>query len=390
MLELQAAPLLAIASNNVSVNVNDFALRLSAELSKGIGSANFVASPFSVWLPLAALVNATDAAHKEELLSALGAMGVTENDLNEYASQALYHLTNENSKNESYYYNPLRIANALFVDDNVTLKKDFAQKFLDFYRGAAFTVDFDSQEAVKAVNKWASDNTDGLITDVVDSFDSSSIAAIANAIYFEDRWTNEFNIADTAPDIFHGPDGDITADFMLHEGNSELYYEDDLVQAMPLSFISGGSMRIILPKDGDATGLLQSMTDEYFRKIKAESRKFTGKLLLPKFELDSGIMDLNTALQSLGIPLFDEAAAPLTNGVIEESMPVWLGKAVQKAYIKVDEKGTTAAAVTIMAMAGIGMTQPAGTFEMKCDKPFVFILSGKNDVVLFAGVVNKP
>jgi serpin B len=64
--------------------------------------------------------------------------------------------------------------------------------------------------------------------------------------------------------------------------------------------------------------------------------------------------------------------------------------AVQKAYIKVDEKGATAAAVTALAMAGTGMPQPTEPFEMKCDKPFVFVLTGNSGDVLFTGVVNQP
>ena len=36
--------------------------------------------------------------------------------------------------------------------------------------------------------------------------------------------------------------------------------------------------------------------------------------------------------------------------MIEEPLDLWLSEALQKAAIKVDEKGTTAAAVTVMMM----------------------------------------
>ncbi|MDR1590244.1 MAG: hypothetical protein LBS51_08670 [Oscillospiraceae bacterium] len=393
-LDLEAAPLLAIdwEKDYPEISTNDFALKLSAELAKSVDGENFVCSPFSVWLPLAALVNGTDAAHKAALLDALGAKGISENDLNEYASLALYALTNERMKEQDYgeYYNPLRIANAIFVDNDVTLKRDFAQKFLDFYRGTGFNVDFESKDAVKEVNQWASDNTDGLITDIIQEFDPRTVAAIANAIYFSDRWTWEFNAKNTRQDTFHAVGGDTTADFMLREGDMQIYYEDDRVQAMPLSFLSGGFLCVILPKDGDATGLLQSLSDDYFQEIQRDSISATGKLLLPKFEIDSGLLSLNDALQTLGVPLFDQGAAPLTKGILEEDIPVWVDSAVQKAYIKVDEKGTTAAAVTVLAAPGSGMPEPTEPFEMKCDKPFVFVLTGRSGDVLFTGVVNRP
>jgi serpin B len=114
----------------------------------------------------------------------------------------------------------------------------------------------------------------------------------------------------------------------------------------------------------------------------------TGKLLLPKFEITNKF-DLNDALTALGVPLFDSEAAPLTGGLIESGIPVWIDKAVQKAMIKVDEKGTTAAAVTVMMTAGAGMPQPTEPFEMVCDRPFVFVLENYGQA-MFTGVVNNP
>jgi serpin B len=374
---------------------NDFAFRLSAALLEDSGGDNFVCSPYCVWLPLAALLNATDAQHKDALKSAIGAAGISEADINQAASRMLYDLTNQGqNENGEEFTNPLKIANVIFVGKNVTLKMSFAQTFMDYYRGTAMNVDFSSNEAVDSVNKWASDNTDGLITDIVQKFSSDTVAAVANAIYFSDRWTWEFNPDETKEDVFHAPDGDIKAFFMVREGNSQSYFEDDKIQATLLRFKTGGGMYVILPKDGDASGLLASMTNSRLSEIETNSVDATGKLLLPRFSIESDVMPLNDSLISLGVPLFDEKEAPLTGGLLEEDIPVWISGALQKALIKVDEKGTTAAAVTVMMAAGSAMPLPTEPFEMKCDKPFAFILFGNTydggSQVLFTGVVNKP
>jgi len=389
------------SAKTIAGGANDFAFRLSALLVAEAGTENFVCSPFSVWIPLAALVNATDDSSRESLLAALSAAGISDEDINSAASRMLYELTRQMEKDfaekhDGYTaHDPLRIANAIFVGNNVTLKTDFAQAFLDYYRGSAMTVDFSSSEAVDAVNRWASENTEGFITEIIKEFDPDTVAAIANAIYFSDKWSWEFNPDKTKEDIFHSPAGDMTASFMLREGDGLTYYEDDQIQAMPLNFSTGGGLYIILPKDGDATGLLSSMTNDRFSEIQRNSIGATGKLLLPRFSIESGIMDLKDALVALGVPLFDESTAPLTGGLIEENIPVWLSKAVQKAVINVDEKGTTAAAVTVMAAAGGGAMRPDPTvpFEMNCNKPFVFILYSHTydggSQVLFTGVVNQ-
>ena len=385
-----------VAATKAANGANDFAFRLSGALAENAGSENFVCSPYSVWLPLAALLNATDEEHRDALLAALGTSGVSVEDVNRATSRMLYDLTKLDAKkyNENAH-NPLQIANAIFVDMNVRIKREFAQAFMDYFRGTTMNVDFDSKDAVDAVNQWASDNTDGLITDIIQEFNPDTVAAIANAIYFSDRWGWEFNPDETVEDTFHAPGGDITAFFMKREGVQLPYYEDAKVQAMPLYFKSGGGMYIILPKKGGATELLSSMDSAYFEKIQSGLEYKTGKLLLPRFSIESGVMDLKDMLIKLGVPLFDEINSPLTGGLIEENVPVWLSSAVQKAVIEVDEKGTTAAAVTVMAAdATSSLPEPTKPFEMICDRPFVFILCEPTydggSQILFTGVVNRP
>lgn len=367
-----------------------FAFTLGQKLlAKQDANDNFIYSPLSVWLPLAALVNATDAANKPALLEALGASGITEEQINDYAQNILYRITGEGiEKYEPEFKSPLKIANALFVSKNETVKQSFAQSFADNYRGTVFNVDFSSQQAVDEVNQWASDQTDGLITNVIDEFNPATVAAIVNAIYYSNRWYSEFNESETKSDVFHASSGDTAAEYMKREGDGQEYYEDDRVQAMPLTFNGGGRLWIILPKNETANELYENITDDYFNEILHNKTGRTGTLLLPKFEIGNKLT-LKDALIALGIPLFDSEAAPLTGGLIESDAPVWVSDVIQKTMIKVDEKGTTAAAVTVSIMLGGEGHQPTSPFEMICNKPFVFILEDYSQI-LFTGVVNNP
>lgn len=396
-MEIEAAQLIRTvqfdeSSIPVARGANDFAFRLGAAIAREMGDESMVISPYSVWLPLAALVNATDEANRPALLEALGAGGIAACDVNRAASRMLFDLTNAMS---SDMHNPLHIANAVFVGDDVTIRGDFAQTFMDYYRGAVMNVDFASPDAAAAVNSWASEHTDGLITDLVSEFDPRTIAAIANAIYFSDRWLTEFNPYNTAADTFFAPNAEFDAYFMLREGYQS-YFEDDALQATHINFLSGGGMFILLPKCGDAVGLLSGMTSERFEEIRLGSSIRDGKLLLPRFSIESKFSDLGETLTALGVPLFNEFTAPLTGGLVYDVPRVWLSEALQKAVIRVDEKGTTAAAVTLMVVFGeSGMViEPEEPFEMICDRPFVFVLYGDTvdggGQVLFVGVVNEP
>ena len=64
---------------------------------------------------------------------------------------------------------------------------------------------------------------------------------------------------------------------------------------------------------------------------------------------------------------------------------VWLDVVKQKSFVKVDEEGTEAAAVT----GGIMVTSMPP--EIRLDRPFVFALRERfSGTILFMGVVNDP
>ena len=372
-----------------AVGANDFAFRLGCALLAKNGNKNFVSSPYSVWLPLAALVNATNSSQKPVLLNALGAAGFSEKELNDATAQALYSLTDQRKKElgSTYFHNPLHIANAIFVDKSATLNQNFKKIFAESYLGSAQTVSFSSPDALKTINDWAEKNTGGLIKNILDTISPDAVAVIANAIYFSDRWEKEFNSEQTEQGKFNGTNGKTDAHFMLREGSGS-YYEDEKLQAMPLTFQTGGTLHILLPKNGSANSLLSSMTLDYFEKIQRDASQAKGTLLLPRFSIDSGEMKLIDVLAALGIPLVDSSLSPL-DGLTGEGA-LYISDALQKAVIKVDEKGTTAAAVTAMTMKyGMAPSPQAGPFRMVCDKPFAFILCGSGGQILFTGVVNQ-
>lgn len=386
---LTAAPLpspdFGAPEAGVGAGANEFAFRLSAALSKK--GENMVLSPFSVWMTLAALSNATDEDALGQLLASLDIDGVSVQDINDTVARMLFTLTNDEG---GEVHNPLAIANAVFVDKDAALNKEFAQTFLDYYRGAAMNVDFTSSDAIKAINDWASEHTNGLITDIVKDLPPDAVSAIANAIYFSDRWALEFDQSKTEERTFHGAKGDAQAPFMLREGDGIPYYEDDGLQAVNLQFKTGAVLTILLPRDGDADALLSGMTADRFAQILDGMSEQTGKLLLPRFELDSDF-ELTDALTSLGVPLFDSRNPPITGLVDGEDL--FISSSLHQATIKVDEKGTTAAAVTVQIMSRSSLTLPTEPFSMIADHPFVFVLHqwtpDAGAQVLFTGVVNQ-
>jgi serpin B len=390
------------AAEQIAAGANDFAFNFARALRAERGGGNFICSPFSAWLPLAALTGAVDETTRTSMLDALGAHGIDPATLDMAASRLLYSLTDVDGREQTKKYggepnDPLQIANAIFVDKEYELDDGFAEKFAEFYLGGAMIVDFSSSDAPQKINAWASEKTKGKIRNVVSDPMSPAVAAIANAIYFSDHWKSKFNPDKTKADVFHAPTGDSRTNFMRRQGNS-VYFEDAEIQAARLPFTGIGAMYILLPKDKGvqaADNLLKNLDAARFKKIQTGMDEREGLLLLPRWKIESEPMNLNEVLKALGVPLFS-AASPVITGLVK-GMPIFITQAVQKAMIEVDEKGTTAAAVTVLALAGAGAPgeeEKPKPFEMICDRPYVFVLTERTydggDQVLFVGVVEKP
>jgi serpin B len=104
---------------------------------------------------------------------------------------------------------------------------------------------------------------------------------------------------------------------------------------------------------------------------------------LPRFEIEWE-NELNEPLQRSGMTdAFDSGAADFRR--LTPGGGVWLDLVKQKSYVKVDEEGTEAAAVT---GAVIVESLPP---EIRADRPFLFAIRERlTGTVLFLGIVNDP
>ena len=375
---------------------NGFALRFTEALLKQKKEGeNLIASPYSAWLPLAALVNGCSGATQEQLLKVIGEAGIDAETLNQTVKAVNAGLSQEERRKSCEEYgetfeSPLKIANALFVQKDAAVNQTFEQLFSDNYDGKLFSVDFSDSSAANAINSWASEKTDGKIVEIVDSFDANTVAAIANALYFSDSWSSPFLEENTTEGTFHGAKQDENAEFMNQKLSDGIYYEDETMQAIVLWTTSGGQMVLCLPKDGySAEEVLQSLTTEKLQKISGADYRCV-QLSLPKFKLESNVFSIKEALEAMGIPLMQATDAALTEVLDNEAL--YISSALQSAMVEVDENGLTAAAVTAMGLEKMALMPETDPIELTFDSPFAFVLTGNGedagDQILFTGVVN--
>ncbi len=107
-------------------------------------------------------------------------------------------------------------------------------------------------------------------------------------------------------------------------------------------------------------------------------------LSIPKFKVEWNI-DLNDILKNMGIiTAFDLKQADFKNMLTTGNTAI--SQVTHKTFINVDENGTEAAAITIMATPTAANVPPPKPVEFKANKPFTYVIRDNiNGEILFVG-----
>jgi serpin B len=157
-------------------------------------------------------------------------------------------------------------------------------------------------------------------------------------------------------------------------------------QALQLPYTGGRFAALaIMPTHGSLRDFVHSLAPDSIASIAGAVRTVPGAAVeLPRFTTTS-TLDLVPTLKSLGMT--DAFANANLSGLSPVSTAV--DQVVQRVYIGVGEKGTTAAAVTGIAVAeSMGM---APSLQIVLDHPFLFLVRDtQTGTILFASEIQDP
>jgi serine protease inhibitor len=269
----------------------------------------------------------------------------------------------------------LELATAVWIDERRRLLADLG---ID-----AESLDFGDPAAPDRVNAWVAERTHGMIQRIVDRFSPDEVFALADAAYFDGAWTEPFDPANTASRPFTRPDGSTVDAPTMHAHGSFDYYEDDDLQAVRLPYGNAGALcfTAVIAREGRTP---PALTD--WDVLRTESRP--GSIAVPRFSAESSL-ELDDALKSLGLgPAFDPG--PDFDGLISGPGPKALGRVLHRARVDVDERGTRAAAVTVLTAVAVSF-DPTPPFELRLDRPFLWAVEDRRTgTLLFLGTVTDP
>ncbi|XP_068084207.1 leukocyte elastase inhibitor isoform X4 [Anabrus simplex] len=381
----EAATVQSEQSLNAAVAaVNTFSKSLYKELSTTPG--NLVVSPFSVEAVVAMLYLGLRGETASRVSAALHLPN--NHSLVQQGFQSLFG-TLQNSDNVT-----LEIANKIYIEKTFNVKDEFRQSTATYFQSDAEAVDIktDAENVRIAVNDWAAGKTHDKIKDLLapGTLTADVVMVLLNAIYFKGLWKTPFDKDFTYNRNFYLDNGSSKSVPMMNLNKyfpyAELYEEN--LRALKLPYQGGKfSMLLLLPERKNGLEQLESNIENLdVPRIMSRLSEIKTTVVLPRFKILNTI-DLKAPLQNLGMGELFTFEADFT-GITDEKIAI--SKALQKAYIEVNEEGTEAAAVTALTTTfGSALGARHGMFI--ADYPFMYMIieEGKG-AILFIGRVTEP
>ncbi|XP_058234788.1 alpha-1-antitrypsin homolog [Hemibagrus wyckioides] len=360
----------------------DFAFSLYNKLSNNADAKgkNIFFSPLSISMALSMLALGAKGETHSQIFSTLGYSSLTEDQVNE-AYEHLLHMLDHSQEAML-----LETGGGLAVREGFKPVDKFLKDLQHFYHAEAFTVDFSKSDvAVQEINKFIAKKTKDTITDMVKSLDPDTIMVLINYIYFRGKWEKPFEVEHTHKADFHVDENTkVTVDMMKRTGRYDMYHDvSNFTSVIMVPYKGNTSMMIILPDEGKMEEVEKHLSKEALSYWHDKLFRSSVDLYLPKFSI-SASFSLGDTLKELGIvDAFSDNAD--FSGMSEETK-LKASKVLHQAVLKVDEKGTEAAAATTIEIMPMSLPD-----TMILNRPFlVFIVEDSTKSILFMGKISNP
>uniref|UniRef100_A0A3Q3F3X8 Serpin peptidase inhibitor, clade I (neuroserpin), member 1 n=1 Tax=Labrus bergylta TaxID=56723 RepID=A0A3Q3F3X8_9LABR len=338
---------------------SEFSVRLYHQLQAVGDQDNIIFSPLSVAVALGMVELGAKGTSLEEIRQAVGFSHL----LPGVEFSLLQNLTAALSDDDTNYV--IRFANSLFLQEGVTFNPEFLHLMRKYFRADVETVDFSESAAVaEQINSWVENHTESKIRELLSAEDFSSVTrlTLVNAIYFRGSWKNQFRPENTRTFSFSKDDGSEVQTLMMYQ-QGDFYYGE----------FSDGSQ--------EAGGVYQVLEMPY------EGEDMSMMIVLPRQEVPLASWSPSSRQRCWRNGL------TMSNGrrwrsTYLDGKDLFIGKAVQKAYLEVTEEGAEGAVGSGM----IALTRTLVLYpQVMADHPFFFVIRNRRTgSIIFMGRVMTP
>jgi len=363
------------------VNINTgFALDLFTGLSEIDENSNVFISPLSISLMMAMAYNGAQNQTRNEIAGALQFDKFTDEQLNSAFDTLLASMENVDGMVELYTGNSIWLRNDNKADEV------FTNIIKDYYNASIHNEDFNSPDTAGKINKWASDETNGRISNITSPGEiKDSVLYLLSTIYFKGQWKDKFNPEYTEEKDFFLKDKSIKKVQMMQTTEDYEYFDGDNFKMLRIPYGRAKiCMHIILPDEGtDINQIISNLDTGLINQSIENYQNVEVSLEFPKFDIEYQSGDLGKLLKKLGIKdAFIEGSADFN----KISGQLFISRIDHKAIIEVNEEGTVAAAAG--GFQGLMAEIPK---EFIVNRPFILLIrDDRTQSIFFAGKILEP
>lgn len=369
------------AQKEVSARVLDFSLRFFSDMASR-KEGDVMVSPFSLSMCLSMAGAGANGDTYTQIADALGFKGLDAGQVGEWYAYMAAALTDADRSSS------IAIANAIWAREDLPLLPEYLRIATESYRSEASNLDFRQPEALRTVNGWISERTGGMIPEMLSVLNPATQLILANAVYFKGSW-REGKFRSRKMDFTDYRGNKDKRDFFY--GKREMRcFANNYVSLCAVPYGNGAyEMLVALPSQTlGLDGLLKELNAGAWADLRGEMEYREVEFAMPCFESRTTLEsdELKAVLEGYGLTLpfsrFDADFSKMS------SRPLYIDMILQKTAIDVNEKGTEAAAATVIGMLeATAIPDPEPPFRFIADHPFVYaILERSTGTILFAGV----
>jgi serine protease inhibitor len=364
----------------------EFAIRFFQEMEKE-NLENYFTGPFSIHQALSMAMNGNEGEILQEYLDVLAYHGLSKEEANQAVKSLTTYLKEVDPKVK------VNIANGIWYREGLSVQVPFKSAMETYYDANISALDFNEPNAHQVINNWIASQTNDLIKNMLDGIPREAVMYLVNAIYFKGDWKYQFDPQKTKKEPFYPENGAaVQVDMMESKGKVGLKIGgNEKVNYMEIPYSTGQyQMTILQPNSGSLDGILPEITAENLTFWSENAREASVILKMPKFKMKHKENDLRVKLENMGlITPFSPNSDNFTKIFEGTFPPMLISRVIHEAIIEVDEKGTEAAAATIIE---IGVTSmPSGPTIITLDKPYYFLIKEKSSgAILFLGKLGSP
>jgi serine protease inhibitor len=285
----------------------------------------------------------------------------------------------------------LIVANSIWAAGGI--RPEFADRCKDVFGADVFPL-----QGAAVIHAWLDAHTHGHRQQLLSRDPEDTV--LINVLFFEAAWLTSFDDAETRDADFNGFHGRVACRMMTNRSLCCRVGRTARASFAVLPYAAGDAHAdadahaepgafcalVVLP-DSDGRAALLDATADLFTLANSVDAAVSGaarasvRFSMPVFDIDSKVLSLKDALQKLHVrALFDPQTADLKRMSAKHT---WASDVVQRVVIKVNERGTVAAAAS-----AVSTSRGGGPPQFIANRPFLFVVfDTRTRTTLFAAKV---